>query len=216
MADLLPSLGLWAVSAFAFGYGFSRLGKARWLNNTPTSRIQSAAQGFVEVAGTVEAHPSGLLSSKLRGEPCVWWSYTIREKRQRNKKTEWVTIDSGSSDQGWRLRDDTGVVEVINDGLEILPEHSEDWQQGNRRYEEQYLKAGDTCIALGWFEGNTEEKTDGSFHAQRLRPPPKVAKRPFFLSAYSEKDTVRRLQLDTAVWLVVSLGTAVAGLWRLL
>src|SRR5690606_32876337 len=54
-----------------------RLSEARFLLNTPTSKIRSAAQGYVELYGTLDELPGGQLEAPLTGTACLWWRFRI-------------------------------------------------------------------------------------------------------------------------------------------
>ncbi len=71
---IAASLGLCAWAGWQFVH---RLARARLLGDVPTSRIRSAAQGFVELYGVLEEGPEGPLQAPLTGKPCLWWRYRI-------------------------------------------------------------------------------------------------------------------------------------------
>jgi hypothetical protein len=72
--------------------------QARHLLDTPTSKIRSAAQGYVELYGVLEALPDMQLRGPLTGKPCLWWRFRIEEYRSSGKKRSWRVIESGASD----------------------------------------------------------------------------------------------------------------------
>lgn len=75
--------------------GFRMLSSARRIRDTPTSRIQSAAQGQIEFQGY--AWPADAVIKRPNGQPCVhyWWSVERYEKRGKNSR--WVSIFSETS-----------------------------------------------------------------------------------------------------------------------
>jgi len=59
----------------------------RQIEDTPTSNIASAAQGYVEITGRA-GQPGGMPNvSKLTALPCVWFHYEIYEKSSDDKKS---------------------------------------------------------------------------------------------------------------------------------
>ena len=55
----------------------SRLQRARWIEDTPTSRIRSAAQGLVELNGMLDAGGHEPLRSPLSNKPCLWYRFRV-------------------------------------------------------------------------------------------------------------------------------------------
>ncbi|MDD2774543.1 MAG: GIDE domain-containing protein [Gallionella sp.] len=132
------------ISVFAWQ---SALSKYRAIQNTPTSKVASAAQGYVELMGrgypfAVDAPVLGRLS-KL---PCLWYRYRIEQK---NHKNEWHTTESGESDEIFVLRDDTGDCVIDPDYAEIITNYHQQWIEGARRYTEWLLLKEDPLYVLG-------------------------------------------------------------------
>jgi len=61
---------------------FRSLHIARLIEDTPTSRIRSAAQGYVELAGRCRPLDGTQNLAPLTQRPCVWWSYRIQQKAE--------------------------------------------------------------------------------------------------------------------------------------
>jgi len=66
---------------------------ARVMEDMPTSKVRSSAQGFVDLSGL--QHP-------LAGNACTWWDYKIEKKKtSRNSNggdsTTWVTVEKETS-----------------------------------------------------------------------------------------------------------------------
>ena len=87
----------------------------RAINDTPTSRIASAAQGYVELQGS--GLPLGglpLLSPRM-ALPCLWYRYTTEEKDSDGK---WKVVGRGESEASFLVDDGSGpearaVMEVM-------------------------------------------------------------------------------------------------------
>lgn len=133
------------LSLFAW---LSALHRLRSIRGTPTSRIASAAQGYVELVGRGHPCPDIPLISKLRGLPCLWYRYRIE---RRNGKNEWHTVDRGESSDLFVIRDDSGECMVDPESAEIITRHRDRWQEGDHRYTEWKLIEYDPVYILGEF-----------------------------------------------------------------
>lgn len=148
--------------------------RARFLLDTPTSKIRSAAQGYVELYGTLAATGTAL-NAPLTGSSCVWWSYHIEEYRRQgsNKHHNWRTLERKSSDSFLLLDDGTGQCMIDPRGARVLPVSRQVWQGNQRhplqgkpqhwvsaallgrrryRYTEERLHAGEPLYAIGHFQ----------------------------------------------------------------
>jgi len=134
-----------AISLFAW---YSALHRLRTISGTPTSRIASAAQGYVELIGRGRPGPTQLIS-KLRVLPCLWYRWRVE---QHNEKNQWTTLDKGESSDYFMLRDDTGECVVDPEHAEIITKHCDSWIKGEYRYTEWKLIQDDYIYALGEFK----------------------------------------------------------------
>jgi E3 Ubiquitin ligase len=109
------------------------------IQNTPTSKIASAAQGYVELAGIGKAISQPLLS-KLRQAPCIWYRYEIEKERNRYVKDEkgnitiekdWETVDRGESKECFFLDDGSGVCTIDPSGADIDSTDSTQWMEAS-------------------------------------------------------------------------------------
>lgn len=165
-----------ALGVFGFARGFRWWRWARLIEDTPTSRVRSAAQGYVELVGIGRAMPGAPVIAPLSRRPCTWWRYTV-ERRTRDGKgrNRWRVVSRGSSDALFLLEDGTGRCIVDPEGAEVLPQTTDTWygstplpeagppiHRGFRgfgndfRYRESRLHDGDPLYAIGWF------RTEGS------------------------------------------------------
>lgn len=119
------------------------------MDGTPTSRIASAAQGYVELSGHAKPHPDGALRSRSGLVPCVWYSYTVEERKSDGK---WHRIDGGRSEESFLLDDGSGVCLVDPEHAEILPARSESSMMGDDyRYTEWMIRPNERVYAIGQF-----------------------------------------------------------------
>jgi hypothetical protein len=132
------------VSLFAW---MSTMRRRRAIVDTPTSRIASAAQGYVELHGTGKPLDYPPLLSHLTQLPCLWYRYVVEEK----SNDKWRTVSKGESDVAFIVDDGTGRCVVDVDGAEILTRHKETWERGGYRNTEWKLLIDDPVYAIGEF-----------------------------------------------------------------
>lgn len=161
-------------STFLFARNLRR---ARMMEDTPTSRIRSAAQGYVELDGVGELLDGPAIVSPLSGERCTWYSYKVERREEvrdgDKRRSRWRTLRSGTSDSLFRLVDETGECVIDPEGASVLPSVSRVWYgqapdpvgvpparsrwlptivSGRYRYTEQLMRPGDPLYAMGYFK----------------------------------------------------------------
>ncbi len=164
--------GLLALLAPFSGYFALRaLRRVRAIENTPTSKIRSAHQGYVELIGTCE--PAGEpLRTPLTGSPCAWYHCTVERYVRSGKHSRWKTVREVRSESPLKLLDGTGECLIDPRGAEVLPRTRRVWYGnsvmptqgpgsgavlrrvlggGRYRYTEERIDAGDPLYALGEF-----------------------------------------------------------------
>lgn len=166
-ASILIAVGLaGAVGAFLM---FKR---GRQIEDTPTSRIRSAAQGHVELEGIAQLLPGEPVVAPLSRRMCAWWKFSIEKKETSysngRSRTRWRTIESGTSDEMFQLTDNTGECVVDPEGATVIPNRKITWYGsshrpsrapektqwigfGRYRYKEERIEPGSALYALGWF-----------------------------------------------------------------
>ena len=151
--------------------------QARMMEDMPTSKIRSAAQGFVELSGIQHPLEGTPLSAPLTGSACTWWDYKI-EKREststRSSKgqdsTSWTTVEKDTSVGFFHLKDETGEILVNPMGADVTTSLQRVWYgdarrphgdsssrfgaslKGRYRYTERIMRPGELIYALGHFE----------------------------------------------------------------
>jgi len=133
------------VSFFAW---LSALKRLRAIRGTPTSRVASAAQGYVELIGRGKPFAGTPLISKLRVLPCLWYRYKVEHRTSQDK---WESLDSGESSDSFVLRDDSGECVVDPEYAEIITKHHDHWQDADYRYTEWKIINNDTLYIIGEF-----------------------------------------------------------------
>lgn len=142
-------LGVLSVMAlFSFFAWMSALHRLRAIRGTPTSRVASAAQGYIELVGRGMTIANAPLISKLRMLPCLWYRYKVEK---RSDKNQWKTIDSGESYAPFLLRDGSGDCIVAPKNAEIITKHRDQWVEGDLRHTEWKLIQNDSIYVIGEF-----------------------------------------------------------------
>lgn len=159
-----------AIGSFINAYIF--LVRKRIIQDTPTSRIRSAAQGYIELVGHGQLIPGDTIIAPLTKTTCTWYSYSIEQKRGSGKNSRWVIVEQGESDKLFLLIDETGQVSVDPEGAVVTPAVSLVWYGhskypspasapektrfyslgiGGYRYTEKRMHPGDELYAIGLF-----------------------------------------------------------------
>jgi hypothetical protein len=164
-------LGSGAVAVAGFLASFVFLHRCRLMENMPTSRLRSAAQGYIELEGRARLAVGPPIIAPLTKRDCVWWRFRVEKKVRSGKNSKWVTVRSGTSDACFELDDDTGKCMVDPDGATVIPSARERWYGSSEspdvpphigtgflragfsayRYTEERLHARDGLYALGTF-----------------------------------------------------------------
>jgi hypothetical protein len=139
------SLGL--ISAISFLAWIGNFRRARMIGDTPTSKIASAAQGYVELVGAADRRPGSFLVSRLSKLPCVWYRYLVERRTDNNK---WAHEESGESDTPFMLRDGTGSCVIDPFHAEVIGIQRQ-WERDDYRYTEHLLFPEDKLYAIGQF-----------------------------------------------------------------
>lgn len=164
------------VAALTLGalYAFVRaFHRARLIEDIPTSKIRSAAQGYVELQGFGKLLDGPPIIAPLTGRTCTWFDFSV-EKREvvqtkNGSQTRWRKIRSGTSDALFILEDGTGRCLVDPEGATVIPDEADTWYghtpwpsadlgghdrlfaTGDYRYRERRLMPEESLYALGEF-----------------------------------------------------------------
>lgn len=133
------------LSLFAWMSSFRRF---RAIADMPTSRIATAAQGYVELIGRGLPINGLPLLSPLNQLPCLWYRYIIEHRDSRNR---WVTEDSGESNASFIIDDGSGQCLVDPEDAELLISKKERWTRANRRYTQWLLIERQSIYVIGEF-----------------------------------------------------------------
>ncbi|HAF00565.1 MAG TPA: hypothetical protein DCG63_04655, partial [Methylophilaceae bacterium] len=142
----IPVALMATVSLFAWMFTIKRV---RAIADIATSRIGSAAQGYVELFGRASVNPDNLIRSPLSGIPCVWFRYFVYSKD--NSDREWREVSHGVSESTFEISDSTGKCQVDPDFAEIVSPERRVSYQGEYKHVEDLLFAGSDIYVLGEF-----------------------------------------------------------------
>lgn len=161
---VLAVLGLGGVISI-----FINLKKARIIEDTPTSKLRSAAQGYVEVIGMAEPLEDTHIIGPLTQTQCLWYRFEVEEYRSNGKNSSWHTIEKGTSSDYFQLNDQTGTCVIDPKGADVHASKKDRWrgssrrplgksstnsffQMGRYRYTEERLHTYDPLYTLGNME----------------------------------------------------------------
>lgn len=114
-------------AAYSFWYAFKAWAKNRVIQDTPQSRVRSAAQGYVELNGRGLLPENAPNRAPLTGKTCTWWRFTIQERGSTGRSRSWSTIDSGTSTKPFILDDGSGQCLIDPTGAEVFPGDNDVW-----------------------------------------------------------------------------------------
>lgn len=162
-----------AVLAAASGYGLWRNGmKVRSLSSgTATSKVASAAKGFVELSGIARALSSEVLRDPITHKPCVWYHFETEERKRWGKNSDWRVTDSATSVRPFVLDDGTGLCAILTLQATIDRRKPEVIKKSSTlRHKVWRICAGDPLYALGHIERLAPGELDAEPSAATGRP----------------------------------------------
>lgn len=119
-------VALSAGAAFLLHQGSRAFWRMRSITDTPTTRIQSAAQGHVELLGL--ARPDGgTVKARLTAKPCLWYRFRIEQRRRAGRGERWITLEQGQTHAPFLLDDGSGRARVEPDGARMHCRRRERW-----------------------------------------------------------------------------------------
>ncbi|MDP2110787.1 MAG: hypothetical protein Q8N48_07110 [Thiobacillus sp.] len=133
------------VGLTSFWAWYANLKRYRTVADTPTSRIASAPQGYIELVGRGRQPPGAGLVSPISGLPCLWYRYRV----ERKNGDRWEHVESGISHDTFGIGDGSGLVLVDPDGAEILTSRKQVSNAGGYRKTEWTLIENETIYVIG-------------------------------------------------------------------
>jgi hypothetical protein len=140
-----------------FFTGFFEWRKKLIIDNTPTSKIRSAAMGLSEFTGKAGRwHP---LKTPLTGADCVYYRFMVEEAvRTSRGRKQWRVINEGCSGIYFYVEDETGriLVDPVRAETSLKRDYyctditgTAQYTLGEFRYSEWYVSPGDVVYVLG-------------------------------------------------------------------
>jgi hypothetical protein len=192
-ARFSPSDEFWVVTVISttvsiagFIGTFYYLNRKKVLEAIPTSKIRSAAQGYLELDGVGELMEGPRIIAPLTGTHCTWYNYRVDERRSSGKNSRWVAIEKGISDSLFFIVDDTGKCVIDPEGATVIPATTDTWygstprpesghklrrgrwSGGRYRYTEMRMHPGDNLYAIGLYKTVGGANTDFNVNAEVL------------------------------------------------
>jgi hypothetical protein len=149
--------GVWllimpVMAVLSFAAWFANHHRYKVITGIPLSKTVSAAQGYVGLLGTAEAHGGVVVAGALQGLPAVWRRYVVEDVDNRHTEV----IDRGTSFETFLLRDEQGACVIDADDAEVITSHKHVFHEGGYRHTEYYLLPGDTLFAMGEFSTKSD------------------------------------------------------------
>ncbi|MGE3774158.1 MAG: GIDE domain-containing protein [Gammaproteobacteria bacterium] len=167
------------------------LSHKRLIEDTPTSRLRAAAQGYVELVGTARVFDGEPIVAPLSGRRCCWYRYSVERRehgRRGHDRARWQRIDGGESTHLFMLDDDSGRCAIDPEGATVTPSATQVWygntrvpprlpgprrgrwswlfaSGGDYRYREELIEIGAPLYALGFFRTHGGAATPADTHA---------------------------------------------------
>ena len=165
-------IGLIALTLATLVAGVFFIRRTYWIINTPTSKIASAHQGYIEIEAITKNIDLVPLVSPLTGTACVWYWVSVEHKENvmgNSQKSAWRRIYKHESESLIAVEDDTGECLVDPESASVHPNVSRQWYGnserptglstsvggqffGDYRYTEKLLLPHRSIYVLGWFK----------------------------------------------------------------
>lgn len=177
-AEYRLTLGLLLLAALAGFYYFARNWKRlRLIEDTPTARLRSAHQGYVELTGKAQGSGDQPIYAPLSNHPCLWYHSQIDQQEtfteNGRSQTRWNVVYRNISDHRFKLTDADNSCYVDPRGAEVNGNEKLAWygntewptrtqilesqsivhaMKHNYRYSEQLILPGQSLYILGQFK----------------------------------------------------------------
>lgn len=125
---------------------FHYLSHYHLITGTPTARIRSAHQGYVEIIGHIIEGEQAELIAPLSGRPCVWYSYKVYALSGDGNSRNWEVERSGTSDAWFQVNDGTATCLIDPEGATIRTKNIRTWH-GSTAYPDN-LRKQDASIQM--------------------------------------------------------------------
>lgn len=142
-----PILYFALLAVFAFASWLATFKRAQAIAQLPTSRIGSAAQGYVELYGRASLEKDFINVAPHSGKQCLWYRYRMYERDDN----DWREIEHAVSSATFEINDSTGVCRVDPDDAEVLGADQHTSYRDGCKHVEELLFGGGKIYVLGEF-----------------------------------------------------------------
>ena len=178
------------LTIYCLFYAYRSFHRFRFMEATATSKVRSAAQGYVELKGLGEWMKGDQLHSPFSGNRCLWYHCSIEEKQHNGKRSTWINVFEQSSQSLFHLVDETGACVIDPEHAHVFPEIERIWygssleQQnhppeneirwlarfrigaGAYRFRERLIRPATQLYAIGDFQTHRNEASESSINRQ--------------------------------------------------
>jgi hypothetical protein len=127
------------VGAYALIQSFKKIRIQRLLEDTPTSKTRSAAQGFSEFQGYAWTLYSTTQCSM--NHDCVYYHLELQKYVKRGKNSKWETVHSMEHATDFLLVDNTGAIQIQIPGADFqIESRVTSWSQLSEPTRQRLLK----------------------------------------------------------------------------
>lgn len=152
------------VQVFAFAAITAVSGYLMWRRNmraanliegTATSRVASAAKGYVELAGTARGAGGKPVRDPIQFLGCLWYNVVTEKRSMWSRNRDWSVERREVSSEPLALQDDSGSCLITPGEAKIDEEQDPDVivkESSTRRHKIWRIHDGDPLYALGFLE----------------------------------------------------------------
>lgn len=206
--------------------GLRRFRIKQWIEDLPTSRISTAAQGLIEVQGRALAVQNQIYSTYFK-EQAVYIRMELQQWMS-GRNSGWKTINFVTHGNRLMVEDPTGLALIDLKGAEfILKQESFEFTQGNsldgmklpfdwtldksKKYKiiEQKITIGEPVFVIGEFRTSRNEPElevqDGKSNGRKVRSRGTIGKsssHPFIVSDSHQADLLKKVSLGVPIMIV--------------
>ncbi len=219
-------LGFLFIGVLLLWRALDRVRLIRKLQDTPTAKIGSAPQGFVQVAGLTQALDGPGLRVPGVQVPCVWYRYQRHEEGGAGGEEEATPFSVQQTTRRFRIADRSGECVIDPNGAEVEAKKHRRWHGSDGVYHEVYwIGVGEHINVIGWMKTlhpmpvvvDDMQRADGSVTGQRygqlsgeehIVGKPVQNGLPFYIGASHEPYLLNRLRRERGGYL---LGAFIVG-----